>query len=219
MKRVLPALLLLAAAPAFAETGSPPAKKVAKKKAGAVDFGMMKLPDLPKGDGMAATQANAPDETTRAPAAPGAAHYALVSVAHAQQFVVRGEAYDARHPIKRIDVVNLPTVIPAFQTLVRVKSAEKLGATVEVRLLDPQGAQLVASEGALVFGGHEEAEFLVDWDPFRLQKPGNYQVEVMVAGQSIGKAAIPVSQQLSAHLTATVVDAGSAPPPPAETWP
>jgi hypothetical protein len=218
MKHILPALLLLAALPALADTAAPPAKKSAKKKSSAVDFGTMTLPDLPKGDGMAATQANAPDETTRAPATPGTAHYALVAVSHAQQFVTRGEGHEARHPIKRIDVVNLPTVIPAFQTLVRVKSVEKLGATIAVRLLDPQGAQLVASEGALVFGSHEEAEFLVDWDPFRLQKPGSYQVDVMVGGQSIGKASLPVSQQLSAHLTATVVDAGSAPPPP-ETWP
>lgn len=219
MKRLLPALLLLCAAPALAEPAAPPATKGAKKKPKAVDFGTMALPELPKGEGMATTPEQAPDETTRAPAAPGAAHYTLAAVAHAQQFVARGEGYEARHPISRIDVVNLPTVIPAFQTLVKVKSPEKLGASIEVRLLDPQGVPLVASEGALVFGGHTDAEFLVDWDPFRLQKPGNYQVDVSVAGQSIGKASIPVTQQLTARLTATVVDAGPAPAPPAETWP
>lgn len=211
MKTILLSTLLLAA-PAAADGPKKPKGKAA-------DFGTLDLPALPKGDGMSQTKSDAPESGTRAPADPSAAKYSLVSVAHAQQFVARGEGHDARHPISRIDVVNLPMTVPPFQTLVVVKSPDKLGAAIEVRLLDPQGSQVVSSQGALEFGGHDTADFLVDWDPFTLRKAGAYQVEVTVAGQSLGKQPFPVSQELSAKLVATPVDAGPTPEAPKETWP
>lgn len=210
--------LLLAGSP---DTSGSAAKKLSKSKVKAADFSIGELPALPTGDGMKATEEKSKVETKK-PVDPGAAKYALLSVTHAEQFVQHGENYEARHPISRISVVNLPMTVASFHTLVRVRSDDKLGATIEVRLLDPRGSQVLSSQGALVFGGHPEADFLIDWDPFTLQKPGTYTVAVTVGGQEIGKQPFPVQQELSAHLVATPaapVDAGPAQEPVKETWP
>ena len=193
----------------------------AKKKSSKPDFSMPDLPALPKGDGMSTTKTDDPSVQTKHPADPSKAKYTLASVQHAQQFVSRGDRYEARYVLDKIEVVNLPMTVPPFHTLVRVTSSDKLGASIEVRLVDPKGIPVVTSQGSLLFGGHEEAEFLVDWDPFTLKNAGTYQVEVTVAGLLIGKQAFPVVQQMSAHLSATPTDAGPPPAPeaPKETWP
>lgn len=191
-----------------------------KPKAATPDFSMPDLPALPTGDGLEKAKESGPAVQTRAPADPRKAEYSLVSLEHAQQFVQQNDRYEPRFSIPKIDVVNLPMTVASFHTLVRVKSEDHLGAPIEVRLLDPTGRQVLSSQGALVFGGHDETEFLVDWDPFTLMKSGSYTFEVSVAGQKIGSQPFPVVQELQAKLAATPVDAGPPPPaPPPEKWP
>ena len=180
-----------------------------KAKPAAADFSMPDLPALPTGNDLQKAADKGPKVQTRAPADPRHATYALVSVQNAQQFTLQGDHYEARFVIPKVEVVNLPMTVASFHTLVRVKSAEHLGASIGVRLLDPTGHQVLSSQGALVFGGHDETEFLVDWDPFTLTRGGTYSFEVSVAGQVIGSEPFPVSQELQAKLVATQVDAGA----------
>ncbi|MBS2030367.1 MAG: hypothetical protein JST54_20865 [Deltaproteobacteria bacterium] len=218
--RMLILASLLTAATGHADGTS--TKKPSKNK---VDFGFGDTPPLPKADGMANTKVDDPDaDQTKKPADPKAVKYELVSVQHAQQFNMRGEKYEPKYVIPKIDVANLPMTVPPFHTLVQVRSSDRLGAAIEVRLLDPRGAQVVSSQGALVFGGHDEAEFLVDWDPFTLKMSGTYNVEVSVAGQVIGKKPFPVQQELRASLVATQPQDAGGPPPapepePKQNWP
>lgn len=217
MKTVLLTALLVA----LGATASADGAKKPKSKVKAADFSIGDLPALPTGDGMKATEEHQKVETKK-PADPSVAKYTLAGVTHAEQFIQHENGYEARHAISRIDVVNLPMTVASFHTLVRVHSDDKLGAAIEVRLLDPRGNQVLSSQGALVFAGHPEADFLIDWDPFTLQKSGTYEVVVAVAGQEIGRQPFPVVQELSAHLTATPVEVDAGPPPPEapkETWP
>ena len=220
---ILASLLLASNGYADGSTSSTPSKKTSKKSK-PVDFGIGDMPALPKGDGLS----NVKDDDdqaaqTKKPADPKAVKYELVSVQHAQQFNMRGDKYEAKYVIPKIDVANLPMTVPPFHTLVEVHSADRLGAAIEVRILDPRGSQVVSSQGALVFGGHDDADFLVDWDPFTLKTSGTYNVEVSVAGQVIGKKPFPVTQELRASLVATQpTDAGGPPPAPEpaqQPWP
>jgi len=209
---------------AHQDTGYADGAKKASK-APKMDFGLGDTPPLPKADGMSNVKPEDDGATqTRKPADPKAAKYELVSVENAQQFDLRNDKYQARYVIPKIDVANLPMTVPAFHTLVQVHSDDRLGAAIEVRLLDPKGGQVVASQGALVFGGHDEAEFLVDWDPFTLKTSGTYNFEVTVAGQVLGKRPFPVTQELRASLVATQpTDAGApadpSPAPAQQSWP
>lgn len=207
---------LIAAAP------SKPARTVGNKVAHP-DFSIPDLPALPTGSDLHSTRDSAPAIRTHAPADPTQQHYTLTGLEHAQQFVLQTGHYEARHPIDKLDVVNLPMTVASFHTLVRVHSASHLGASIGVRLLDPRGNQVLSSQGALVFGGHDDAEFLIDWDPFTLSKSGRYTFEVTVAGQVVGTQPFMVVQELNATLVATPTpDAGSAPAldaGAAETWP
>ena len=186
------------------------------------DFSIPDLPALPTGSGLKSTRDSAPTVQTHAPADPTQQHYALTQVEHAQQFVLQGGSYQARHPIDKLDVVNLPMTVASFHTLVRVHSAAHLGASIGVRLLDPRGDPVLSSQGALVFGGHDDAEFLIDWDPFTLSRSGRYTFEVTVAGQVVGTRPFMVVQELNATLVATPEpDAGALEPDAGalEPWP
>jgi hypothetical protein len=178
------------------------------KKKSPIDFSVGNLGDLPKADGMRNESSDAPklEEPT---ATPTKATYALAKVVNAQQIVPRGDSYEARQTITKIEVSNLPMVLSGFHTWVRVRSPEKVGAVISVKLLDPNGRTIADSDGDLVFGSKTETDFLVDWTSLQLNHSGIYKVQVDVAGDKVGETPLPVTQLLRATLSETAVDAGS----------
>jgi hypothetical protein len=197
------AFVLPAVAVGADQDSSTPAKK--KKSKSPVDISIPTMADLPKADGLQST-IDAPKEDK--PSAPTKHKYEVVRVASAQQLVPHGDSFDTKYPVTRFEVNNLPMVLPGFHTLVRVKSPDRIGTNIEVKFVDPDGSTLLSADGALVFSGHEEADFVADWDSFSVKHAGDYTLVVTVAGEPLSKTVYPLTQQLHATLTETPTDGG-----------
>jgi hypothetical protein len=166
------------------------------------DFTIPPLPDLPKVDNLQGTPAEQAQLQTPTADVPKRA-YEVVKVIHAQSFETRGDSYAPRKEVTGFDVVNLPMILPAFSSLIRVKSPQMVGAPIELRITDPDGRDLLSSGGTLVFSGHPTTDFVVDWSPIKVVKSGDYAVEVKVDGNVISKTQLPIRHELRASISET----------------
>jgi hypothetical protein len=166
------------------------------------DFTLPPLPDLPKADNLQGTPADQAQLQTPTADVPKR-EYEVVKVTHAQSFESRGDSYVPRKEVSGFDVVNLPMVLPAFSSLVRVKSPQMVGAPIELRITDPQGHEMLSSSGTLVFSGHPTTDFVVDWSPIKVVKSGDYEVEVTVDGKVVSKTQLPIRHELRASISET----------------
>jgi hypothetical protein len=177
--------MLLCAAPSAA----PKAKAKAKPIPG---LEMPTIGDLPKTDGLTGEKSEGnPNTKERAESNDAPATYAVTRLVHAQKFVEK-EHPDQVGPVTRLTANSLPIEMPGFQTLVEVKSAQKIGAPIVVKLLDPKGAVVVSSEGVIAFAGHDTTHFIVEWSSFTVSLAGNYTCLVEVAGKKAGDAVLPL---------------------------
>jgi hypothetical protein len=166
------------------------------------DFTIPALPDLPKADNLQAAPSDERKLDTPTADVPKR-EYEVVKVSHAQSFEARGDSYIPRKEVNGFDVVNLPMVLPAFSTLVRVRSPQQVGAPIELRIVDPQGREVLSSSGTLVFGGQPTSDYVVDWSPIKIERSGDYVVEVKVDGKPISKSPLPIRHELRASISET----------------
>jgi hypothetical protein len=188
MRTALLLTLTLSVTAVAADPARPAAKPApAKKKKTAVPaFTMPSLGEVPKADG-AARATTASDELS-ARAASSEATYSVVKVAHAKQF--SGSANGAV-PVSALEAVRIkgnPAQTEKFSSVIRVKSPQRIGAPIDVVILDARGDTAMTASGELTYRGAkgDEAEWIVDWDPSPVRGPGQYSVLVRVAGQPMG---------------------------------
>lgn len=176
-----PALLLAAAllAAPLARAQPPPRKAPATKKKAAMavpSLGLSELTPLPKGDELRAA-GSAP---TGAPAVKSVdERFEVLGVEHAQ---------GARRAVTEVGVSGSPARTEPFTTRVRVRSAARRTAPIDVAVLDARGDTVMSASGTLSLSGlkGDVVEYMVDWDPSTCRGPGAYSVLVRVAGQPLG---------------------------------
>jgi hypothetical protein len=186
MRHRLPLLLasLVLGAPTLAAGGGT-GRPADKKK---VDLSGLRLPSLgavPRAEGLEAPKAAPAVQTTRAAAGP--ARYEVVELVHAAGFSHGpGGPRPMGPPLTAVSLAGRPALTSAFSTLLRVRSTARVGAPVEVVVLDARGETVLRSSGTLVFSGSDVTHFLVDWEPTPLERGGPHQVLVRVAGEPLG---------------------------------
>lgn len=175
----------LAADPAPAAGPSKKSKKPEKKKAKPPAFTLPSLGEVPKADG--ATRRTSTDELS-AKAAGSDATYSVVKVSHAKAFGGAANAAVAVSPLEIVKLRGAPVRTEKFSSVIRVKSPQKVGAPIDVVILDARGDTAMSASGELTYRGAkgDEAEWLVDWDPSPVRGPGQYSVLVRIAGQPMG---------------------------------
>lgn len=178
------AVLLSSAAGLAASPGSKTAKASAPTTAPKLEI--PKLSPIPKADGAVATQPVAAQETLKTAGA--SAQYSVVSVHHLK----RGDSGNA--PLSEIAISGSPPSTPLFRSVIRVKCSQKMGAPIEVVVLDPRSDTVMTASGQFHFAtgkkgkgaGDYETEYTVDWEPTPWPRGGAFRLLVRVAGQPMG---------------------------------
>ena len=107
--------------------------------------------------------------------------FEVLSVQHAQ-------SGGARTALSQVGASGAPLRTEPFSSRVRVRSAARRTAPIEVVVLDVRGDTVMSASGTLSYSGlqGDAAEYTVDWDPTPVRGPGAYSVLVRVAGQPLG---------------------------------
>ncbi len=178
----------LAADPVPAKpAGAKPAP--AKKKPAKPMFEMPSLGEVPKADGATRARSASDGLGSGTRTAASDATYQVVRVVHAKAFV---GASTGNSPVggvlETVKLKGTPPQTEKFSSVVRVKSAQRIGAPIDVVLLDPSGNTALSASGELTYRGakSDEAEWVVDWDPSPVRGPGQYQVLIRIAGHPMG---------------------------------
>jgi hypothetical protein len=201
MRPVLPLVLLLAA-PALAADSVPTQKPVTSKRLkGDMKVQPSLVPKLdlgglgtvPKGEGMRAEASTA--AAPSGPARPAEVRYDVLSVVHARSLVPGpgGAMVPRTAPLAAVALTpGKPPTLERFSTVLRVRSAARQPASLDVAVLDNRGDTAMTASGTLTFRGtgkaegDDVAEYVIDWSPTPARGPGHFQVLVRVAGQALG---------------------------------
>lgn len=183
MSRGLIAAVVALAAVALAEDKSPKLKGSMKATAPKIDLGLPTFGALPSSDGIKKAEdkpvADRPTTTS------GQANYAVVSVQHGKAFVRMPTGSKPSAPFTSVAATGNPLLTEKFTTVVRIKSPDKKGTSIEVMVLDPRGDTVMDATGELTFKS-DEADWTVDWDPTAVRTGGAFQVLVRIGGNPLG---------------------------------
>jgi len=192
MKRLEPSVALLAVLCLFgvrslaSDAGTQGPKTKVKAKAPSIT--MPTFADIPKADDLKSPTAEK-SERMREPSTGAGPRYSVVKIEHARAFreTAPGLA-TAAEPLQSVELSGNPLTTERFATLVRVKSPRKLGASIQVAILDPRGEVALTSSGELSFRGlkGDETNYLVEWDPTPCRTGGDYHLTVRVSGEELG---------------------------------
>ncbi len=174
-----PALLLAAALLSAPLVRAEPPRKAppAKKRATMAlpSLGLSELRPLPKGEELQGASLS-----TAVPA--------VKSVDDSVEVLGVEHAQGARRALTQVGVSGSPPRTEPFSTRVRVRSAARRTAPIDVVVLDARGDTVMSASGTLSFTGlkGDVAEYTVDWDPSPCRGAGAYSVLVRMAGQPLG---------------------------------
>lgn len=180
--RLLTLTLCLASALALGADAKPDAGKPKAKK---FDLGLPKTFNaIPTGEGLEkpkekATQSVPTTSTTEA-------QYTVVSVVHGKSFMRTATGARPSKPYEQVATDGNPPMTEKFSTVVRVRCASKINASIDVVILDPRSDTLMEASGELLFTSQKDPEldWTVDWERTALLRgPGAYQVLIRIAGQ------------------------------------
>lgn len=161
----------------------------ANKKKPAIDLDLPAFGELPKGEGLASPQAKplqqAPTELVED------ARYEVVRVLHGRRFTPsHGALLPVGGAMTAVRLSGAPLSTERFQTVVRVRCEKRRGAPITTTIIDERGGTAMSAEGQLTFRGKKgqsEVDYLIEWDPTPLRAGGQFQVQVEIAGQPMGK--------------------------------
>ena len=143
--------------------------------------------ELPRAEGLAKPKSEplAPDPST----SPVQAQYSVVKIQNAKGFRSSSIGHTpSGQLLNAIQLDGQPLSTEPFATLVRVRSPQKVGAPIEVMILDSRGDVALSAAGDLSYRGKkvDEADYLVEWDRTPCRVGGDYQMVVRVAGRELG---------------------------------
>jgi hypothetical protein len=174
---------------AFAE-GVPNQKNQAPSKP-KIDVSLPTFDSIPKAEGL---KKGEQPEAAQLAGQVREAKYQVVRIQHARAFVRKGAgSTPVGSELKAISLSGRPLLTEKFTTLVRVKSAGKVAAPIDVSVVDNLGDPVFSASGQLSYRGTrtDEVDYLVDWDPTPVRAPGDFRVLVRVAGELIGSYPLP----------------------------
>jgi len=197
LRRVVVPLCLCLSATSLAADPAP--KPGATKKKPAVKVPSFSLPDMgevPRADGLQRPKAEvAPAEPSTV--RPQDATYSVVKVEFAKAFVRGPQGHAPVQPFTSVALRGKPPTTEKFSSLVRVRSPQRVNASIEMAVLDPRGDTAMTSSGELAFRGTttDEIDYLVDWDPTPCRSAGKFHVLVRVAGVPMGSWPLLVEEK------------------------
>lgn len=176
------------------EPGRLPDKKkrppVEKKKASNIPDLQLNLPafgEIPKGESLVAP---APERDLTTPQVTSiAAEYKVLAVTHAKSFKGGiGGSKPVGAALKEIALSGNPPESERFTTVVRVHSKQRVSAPIEINIIGPRGNTFMSGRGEVSFRGikRDEVDYTIIWDPTASADSGTYDVQVKIAGRSMG---------------------------------
>ena len=184
--------LVLAAAAPIGKLEAPP-----KVEAPKID---LKLPEIPKAEGLQGASAPKNEEMQTKSAAgdlrsvdhAGGPTAKVVSVVNAKDFTV---SKAGRKPVGRVDsfsFASLPAHVGAFKTCVRLSSVDGVPVSLKATFKSPAGNELLSSRADVTFGENNEMDVVIEWDGFEANAAGEYKLVVTIDGKAAGEFALPV---------------------------
>jgi hypothetical protein len=176
------------ALPVQAQSAKEKDPKPAAKKSTGFDLDLPSFKAIPKGEEMQSATPKAglgQGQTTSS----FDSSYEVTKVVHARSFArAAGGASPVGGALESILLGGNPLKTERFQTVVRVKSPQRTGASIDVVILDPRGDTTMEASGTVNFrqANQDEAEWTVEWEPTTCRSGGDYKVMVRVAGQVMG---------------------------------
>jgi len=161
----------------------------------------LKLPDMPKADGLAGPSKD--DDQLETKHAAGdlrsvttgkAGGTKVASVMHAKDFQRSANGYK---PVSRIDgftVGTLPAKTGAFRTCVRLATSDGVPVSLRAQIKSPTGTEVLSSDRVdVTFGTATFMDVVIDWPGFEATQAGDYKLAVTLDGQTGGE--FPISVQ------------------------
>jgi hypothetical protein len=133
--------------------------------------------------------------------------YSVVRIAHAKSF---NRGPNGAIPIAAFDAIPAsgnPLMTEKFTTVVRVKCAQRVSASIELTVLDGRSNDVMSGGGTLYFRSQKEveADYTLEWDPTPVRQAGDYTINVKVAGNVIGNFPLKIADKNAPHAS---TDAG-----------
>ncbi len=174
------ALLLILATHSALAAGKPPVQKPQS-----LDLGLPKFDAIPKGEPL---QKPAVREEAKPQTTPASATYEVVRVQHGRAFVRKASGAEPTQAMPEIKAEGEPLKTERFSTVVRVRCKDRVGASIDVAVVDASGAQVMSASGQFGFRSikGDEVDYQVDWEPTGIKAPGTFQVTVAIGGNPAG---------------------------------
>jgi hypothetical protein len=160
----------------------------------------MKLPDMPKTDGLAGPAKEAQLETKhaagdlRSVTTGQTAGTKVSQVTHAKDFARSPNGYKPMGRIDSFAVGTLPAKTGAFRTCVRLATTDGVPVSLRAQIKSPSNTELLSSDRVdVTFGTASYMEVVIDWPGFEATQAGDYKLVVTLDGQAAGDFPIPVS--------------------------
>ena len=169
--------MLCLAAAAFAKDGGTSPK---------IDLGITTFGEIPKGNQLSKKKA---DDSMEGPTVTASnAAYTVLKVAHAKSFARSPTGSVAMGALDALPLSGKPLSTEKFTTVIRIKSPQRAGASVELTIADPRGDTLMSSTGNFTYRGTrgDEIDYTVDWDPTPCRAGGDYVLMIRIGGQELG---------------------------------
>ena len=160
----------------------------------------IKLPDMPKANGLARPASNDEEPTLKRSATekPGEAVKAngstakVESIIHARDFQMVGGKRRAAVTIDGFDMASFPAKVSPFKSLIKVVSSDGGPVTLKTEILSPGGDLVLSSHADVVFSGTQFVEVLIEWAGFEAVRPGDYKILTLLDGRPGGEFALPI---------------------------
>jgi hypothetical protein len=180
-------------------TPQPKAKGKAKaaSKPAVPSFTLPSMGEVPKADGLVRPKVQTERLSESQAIRAADARYDVVKVEFAKAFVRGPQGQVPVAPFQSVALRGDPPTTEKFSSLVRVRSAQRLNAPLQMVILDPRGDTAMTAQGELAFKGatSDEVEYTVDWDPTPLRSGGRYQVLIRIAGEPKGTWPLSIEQK------------------------
>jgi hypothetical protein len=157
------------------------------KGSGKVNLDLPSFGAIPKGDDIVKPKAK--DTALEPSVTATSATYSVTKILHGKAFTRTTTGSVPSGPaMEVIPLSGNPLSTPRFQSVVRVKSPQKVNAPIDVVILDNRGDTAMSASGQVNFKAAktDEVDYQVEWDPTPTRAGGDFQVLVRIGGQVMG---------------------------------
>jgi hypothetical protein len=142
--------------------------------------------NIPKGENL--QKAKEKQVKTESSATTTDLSYQVVKIAHGKAFNYGPSGAVPTVALAEIPASGNPLTTDKFTTVVRVKCAQRVSASIELAVLDSRLNEIMTGGGTVYFRSDksQESDYTLDWDPTPVRQAGEYTLNVKVAGNVVG---------------------------------